>query len=109
MTAPRPMKSACMANPRVRCSGGKRSATKARKGSMLMLMEASMTQSSPAAIHSAVELGMATSANEASSAPTRKYGRRRPSRFQVRSLRWPMMGWTTSPVSGAASQRMGIW
>ena len=39
---------------------------------MLMLMEASITQSSPAAIHSADEFGMAMSAKEASSAPTRK-------------------------------------
>jgi hypothetical protein len=72
MTAPRPMKSACMAKPRVRCSGGRRSATKARKGSMLMLMDASITQRSPAAIHSADTLGIATSAPEASRAPTRK-------------------------------------
>ena len=41
-----------MAKPRVRCSGGSMSATKARNGSMLMLMEASRIQSSPAAIHS---------------------------------------------------------
>ena len=27
----------------------------------------------------------------------------------MRSLAWPMMGCTNSPVSGAASQRMGIW
>jgi hypothetical protein len=71
-TAPRPMKRACMAKPLVRCSGGKRSETKARKGSMLMLIEASIIQSSPAAIHRADELGMATSAREASRAPARK-------------------------------------
>ena len=61
-----------MEKPRVRCSGGSRSATNARKGSMLMLIEASITHSSPAAIHSADELGMAMSAKEASSAPMRK-------------------------------------
>src|SRR5262249_60463920 len=72
MTAPRPMKRACMANPRVRCLGGTRSATKARKGSMLMLMEASITQSSPAAIQSVDTLGMAASAKDASSAPAKK-------------------------------------
>ena len=72
ITAPRPMKRACMEKPRVRCPGGRRSATNARKGSMLMLIEASSTHSRPAAIHNPGELGMAMSAKEASSAPTRK-------------------------------------
>jgi hypothetical protein len=39
---------------------------------MLMLIEASITHSRPAAIQSVPELGMASSAQEASSAPVRK-------------------------------------
>ncbi len=39
---------------------------------MLMLMEASITHSSPAAIQSVPELGMAISAHDASRAPVRK-------------------------------------
>lgn len=86
MTAPAPMKTLCMAKPTVRCSSGSRSATNARKGSMLTFTDASRIQSKPAAIHNTPECGMATRASEASMAPTRKYGRRRPSLFHVRSL-----------------------
>ena len=58
MTAPRPMNMLCMAKPEVRWPSGRMSATKARKGSMLTLMEASRIQSMPAAIHRAELLGM---------------------------------------------------
>ena len=55
---------------------------------MLMLMEASIIQSMPPAIHKVGELGMTSMASDASTAPIRKNGRRRPQRgLQVRSDR----------------------
>ena len=71
-TAPKPMNRLCMAKPRVRCSSGSRSATKARNGSMLMLMDESSIQSRPAAIHRVEERGMRMRAHELRMAPTRK-------------------------------------
>ncbi len=67
-----------------------------------------MIHSNPAAIHSAGELGMASSAKVASTAPARKYGRRRPNLPQVRSEKWPINGCTINPVSGAAIHNAGI-
>jgi hypothetical protein len=107
ITAPAPMKTDCMANPTVRCCSGSRSATNARKGSMLMLTEASRIQSRPAAIHSTDECGMARRARLEQMAPTKKYGRLRPSAPHVRSLMWPINGCTSKPVTGAASQSRG--
>jgi hypothetical protein len=106
--APSPMKKLCMTNPVVRCSSLSLSATNARNGSMLMLMHASSTHSSPAAIQSVDDVGMMKSARLARMAPTRKYGRRRPSLPHVRSLSDPTIGCTMSPVRGAASQRIGM-
>ena len=87
ITAPSPMKRLCIAKPRVRSAGGSRSATNARNGSMEMLIDASRIHSRPAAIHSALDVGMTISAIELRIAPTRKNGRRRPRRGdQVWSL-----------------------
>jgi hypothetical protein len=66
------MKRLCIAKPRVRCSSAAGPATNARKGSMLMLIEASRIHSRPAAIHSADEFGISSSAAELRIAPTRK-------------------------------------
>ena len=86
-TAPMPMKKLCIAKPVVRCSSGSRSPTKARNGSIVTLIEASMIHRVTAANHNAGDWGMASSAAVVTSAPNRKYGRRRPSRVQVRSLK----------------------
>jgi len=72
ITAPNPINRLCMANPWVRCSSGNRSATKARNGSMLMLIDASNIQSRPAAIHSVEAFGIARRAAELRIAPPRK-------------------------------------
>src|ERR1700722_7448028 len=102
-----PMKKVCMAKPPVRWEGGSLSPTKARKGSMLIFIDASIIQSSPAAIHSTEEFGMRNNARDASKAPTKKKGLLLTQRgCHVRSLRYPIMGCTRKPVMGAAIQRM---
>ena len=106
--APTPIKKLCMANPVVRCLDGRLSPTNARKGSIEILIDASRIHNIPAANQSAGELGMTISDTDARMAPARKYGLRLPRKFHVLSLKYPMMGCTINPVSGAATHRMGI-
>jgi hypothetical protein len=67
-----------------------------------------MIQSIPAAIQSDGEFGINRRAADARMAPTRKYGRLRPRRFQVLSLMCPIMGCMIKPVTGAAIHKIGI-
>ena len=70
--APTPMKNDCITKPAVRWLTSSLSATKARNGSMEMLIDASRIQSSVAAIQRLLDVGMKKSATEASTAPVRK-------------------------------------
>ena len=108
ITPPAPIMTLCMAYPTFRCCAGSRSPTKARKGSMLMLTDASRIHRHIAAIHTAVESGMNINARVENIAPPRKYGRRRPSLHHVLSEKNPTRGCISSPVIGAASQSIGI-
>lgn len=67
-----------MAKPEVVCSSGNKSPKKALNGSMVTLMEASIIQNRPTAIHSDGEFGVAKSAKLPRIAPIAKNGLRLP-------------------------------
>ena len=73
---------------------------------MLALIVPSSTHSNPAAIQTEGQCGISSSASDASTAPPRMNGRRRPSRVHIRSLDCPTSGWMITPVTGAASHRI---
>ncbi len=69
---PSPVNALCVRKPIECWLASSRSLTKARYGSIVMLLPASRIQSSPAAAHSAGLNGMSSSATLHSTAPTRK-------------------------------------
>ena len=78
-TAPRPMRKVWILKPDVLCLSGRLSATRALKGSIAILKEASITITIPAPIHNAgtiddneAELGRKTSAVDERMAPAKK-------------------------------------
>ena len=71
-TAPIPIKKLCIAKPNVRWFSGKLSPTKARKGSIEMLIDESMIHNVPMATQSVGELGIIKSAIADKMAPTKK-------------------------------------
>ena len=87
-TAPVPMRKLCIAKPVVRCSEGRLSPTKARNGSIEMLMDASMIHSIPAATQSVGELGISQQRERREDGPGQEIGPPPPQPVpQVRSLR----------------------
>ena len=74
-----------------------------------MLMLASNIHKNPAAIQRAELYGIKNNATVLSTAPNKKYGRLLPNLDdQVLSLKYPIIGWTISPVNGAAIHSIGI-
>ena len=74
MTEPTPIIKLWKVKPRLCCSSGSISTTKARKGSMEMLMDASKTHSKPAAIHKGRTLGHEKQRHRSKQGPHQEIG-----------------------------------
>ena len=105
------MRKVCTTKPWVFWLSSSISVTRALKGCMVTLNDRSMNRNTSAPISSGAkasslgQLGIRNRARVEMTAPKSMYGRRRPSFVQVPSENMPMIGCTTKPASGAASQK----